>query len=638
VNAWTDAHAATKEDVNPTNPAPAGAADDFDPFALGAISGVIPTTEAQREVWLAHRLASQASLAYNESVDLHLDGTLDTDALSAALSALLARHDALRSTFSPDGEQLIVAVPGAAPLPLHDLSGLNGAARNEALAQAHAAAVDTPFDLEQGPLFRAALYRLAPAQHVLLMTAHHSVCDGWSWGVIADELGLLYAEQRGQGPALDAAPSYADYAQWERAEAATPMAQTQLAYWLGQYPGSTLPALELPLDRPRAARRGFDARRIDVLLPTPLVEAARQLGTRAGVSLFATLFSVFAALMHRLSQQDDLVVGVPAAGQAASGMPKLVGHCVNLLPVRVAVDAAQPFDALLRQTADTLLDAFDHQTLTYGTLLKHLPVTRDASRPALVSVMFNLDRAATSQGGSFPGLQSRLSGNARHYENFELFLNAVPVAEGLLLELQYNTALFDEATVRRWLALYGDALAQLARQPQATVAQALACSADDLALLQSFNATAAPYDAQVRIDALITRQAQATPSAVAVRAGGATLSYRDLDARANGLAAALQAQGIGPGDLVGLCCARNAHMLVALLGILKSGAGYVPLDPAFPRERLEFMIEDAQLRVAVTDADTDATAPLQSLARVRADGVAPTAVPPTHDGNTDNVA
>ncbi|MGJ7489004.1 amino acid adenylation domain-containing protein [Variovorax sp. ZT4R33] len=639
MNARAAIHDLTGSHVNPTTEPKDGAvADDFDPFALGAIAGVVPTTEAQREVWLAHRLGSQASLAYNESVDLQLDGVLDVGALSAAVTALLARHDALRATFSPDGEQLIVAAPGPIALPLNDLSALNAEARAEAMTKAHTEAVETPFDLEQGPLFRAALYRLAPTQHVLMMTAHHSVCDGWSWGVIAEDLGLLYAERCGQGAALDPAPRYADYAQWERAEAVTPMAQTQLSYWLGQYPGATLPTLELPLDRPRAARRSFDARRTDVLLPAPLVDAARQLGARAGISLFATLFSVFAALVHRLSQQDDIVVGVPAAGQAASGMPKLVGHCVNLLPVRVAVDAAQPFDTLLRQIADTLLDAFDHQTLTYGTLLKHLPLKRDASRPPLVSVMFNLDRAATSQGGSFPGLQSRLCGNARHFENFELFLNAVPVSDGLQLELQYNTALFDESTVRRWLALYGDALAQLARQPDATVAQALACSAEDQALLQSFNATAAPYDAQLRIDTLIARQAQATPEAVAVRAGGVSLSYRELDQRSNGLAASLQAQGIGPRDLVGLCCARNAHMLVALVGILKSGAGYVPLDPAFPRDRLEFMIEDAQLRVAVTDADTDATAPLQALARVRADDVRPTSEQPSHGGDAGNVA
>jgi amino acid adenylation domain-containing protein len=613
-------------------------ARDFDPFAFGAIAGVIPTTEAQREVWLAHQLGSQASLSYNESVDLQLDGVLDTAALAAAVNVLLARHDALRATFSPDGAQLIVTEPGTVALPLHDLSGLGAEARAQAMAKVHAEAVETPFDLEQGPLFRVALYRHAPARHVLTMTAHHTVCDGWSWGVIGEELGLLYAEQIGEGPALDAPPSYADYANWERTEAATPAAQKQLAYWIGQYPGSTLPTLELPLDRPRAARRSFDARRADVLLPAPLVEAARQIGAGAGVSLFATLFSLFTALVQRLSQQDDVVVGVPAAGQAASGMPRLVGHCVNLLPIRVAVDASQPFDALLKQVGSTLLDAFDHQTLTYGALLKKLPVARDPSRPSLVSVMFNLDRAETLQGGTFAGLRSKLASNPRHFENFELFLNAVPVPDGLQLELQYNTALFDESTVRRWLALYADALARLARQPGAAVAEALACSAEDAALLHSFNATAAPCDTQVRIDALVARQAAATPDAVAVRAGHAQLSYRELDQRANALAAALQAQGTGPGDLVGLCCARNAHMLVALVGILKSGAGYVPLDPSFPRERLEFMIEDARVRVAVTDAATNGSAPLQLLTRVRADTVQATAEQPRHDGDAGDVA
>ncbi|MDM0091133.1 MULTISPECIES: non-ribosomal peptide synthetase [unclassified Variovorax] len=615
-----------------------GLGQDFDPFAFGAIAGVIPSTEAQREVWLAHQLGSEASLAYNESVDLALDGPLDPAALHAALVALVARHDALRASFSLDGTELIVVEAGDFELPLHDLSGLAAEARDQAMAAAHAEAVETPFDLERGPLLRAALYRHTPTRHVLLLTAHHTVCDGWSWGVIADELGQLYAEQTGQGPALEPAPSYGDYANWAREEAETPAARAQLAYWLGRYPEATLPTLELPLDRARPARRRFNARRLDVLLPAALAEAARQQGARAGVSLFATLFSLFAALMHRLSQQDDLVIGVPVAGQAASDMPRLVGHCVNLLPVRVAVEASQPVETLLKTVGGTLLDAFEHQTLTYGALLKKLPVARDPSRPSLVSVMFNLDRAPASPGGTFPGLHSTLSGNPRHFENFELFLNVVPVADGLMLELQYNTTLFDERTVRRWLALYTTALERLTRTPGASVAEALACSADDVALLRSFNATAAPFDAQLRIDALIARQAEATPEALAVRAGGASLSYRELDRRANGLAAALQAQGIGPGDLVGLCCGRNAHMLVALVGILKSGAGYVPLDPAFPRERLEFMTGDAQLRVAVTDADTDGAAPLQALARVRADQVAPADAAPGHAGDAEAVA
>ena len=611
---------------------------DFDPFAFGTISGVIPSTEAQREVWLAHQLGGDASLAYNESVDLKLDGLLDTVALQAALVALVARHDALRASFSLDGTELIVVESGAFGLPLHDLSGLGAEARCQAMADAHAEAVETPFDLERGPLLRADLYRHTQTGHVLMLTAHHAVCDGWSWGVIAEELGQLYAEQTGQGPALDAAPSYEDYANWARDEAETPAARAQLAYWLGRYPDATLPTLELPLDRARPARRRFTSRRLDVLLPAARVEAARQQGARAGVSLFATLFSLFAALMHRLSQQDDLVIGVPVAGQAASGMTRLVGHCVNLLPVRVAVDGSQPVEALLKTVGSTLLDAFEHQTLTYGTLLKKLPVARDPSRPSLVSVMFNLDRAAASSGGTFPGLHSKLIGNPRHFENFELFLNAVPVADGLMLELQYNTGLFDERSVQRWLALYTEALERLTHTAGANVDEVMACSAQDAALLQSFNATAAPFDAKVRIDALIARQAQATPDAIAVRAGGTSLSYRELDRQANGLAIALQAQGIGPDDLVGLCCGRNAHMLVALLGIFKSGAGYVPLDPAFPRERLEFMVDDAQLRVAVTDEDSDATAPLQALARVRADQAVPGDTAPTQAGDAEGVA
>jgi len=615
--------------------APSTTEEDFDPFAAGVLERVIPTTEAQREVWLADRLSPQASLAYNESMDLRLDGALDVQALRQALSRLVARHEALRASFSADGLQLMIAQAEPFEPALHDLSGPDADAR---LAQARIEAVETPFDLENGPLFRAALYRLPAQRHVLLMTAHHAVCDGWSWGVICEELGRLYAEQLGAGPGPQAPARYADYAAWEAAEAAAPAMQAHLAFWLARFAGGTLPVLELPLDRPRAPVRSFAARRIDAQLDAPLVDAVRKLGARSGASLFATLFSVFAATIHRLSQQDDLVIGVPSAGQAVADMPRVVGHCVNLLPIRVAVESQTPMDGLLRQCGSTLLDAFEHQTLTYGSLLKQLPLPRDPSRPALVSVMFNLDRDAGTGDDLFPGLRTQVAANPRRFENFELFLNIVPADGGLRLELQYNTALFDEATVQRWLALYRAALERFVQQPALPVAAALAPTAQDAALLAAFNATAAPFDAQARVDALIARQAAATPEATALIAGDTRMSYRELDQRANALAHALRARGVAAGELVGLSCARDAHMLVALLGILKSGAGYVPLDPSFPQERLDFMAKDADLRLVVADASTAPHWDTGPVAVVHAHALAPQAAAPAPLGSAEDVA
>lgn len=383
-------------------PPAASAAAEFDPFAGGAIAQIVSTTEAQREVWLGDKLSQQASLAYNEAVKLRLRGVLDTRALAATLDSLIARHDSLRTTFSPDGTQMLIGEASPLSMSEHDLAHLDAKAQAKSLDEDCVTAVTEPFSLEEGPLFRAALYRLSPIDNVLLMTAHHAVCDGWSWGVITEELGQLYAEKIGEGPALEAAAQYADYTVWEAAETASPAMQDHVDYWLSCFGGSTLPVLELPVDHPRAAVRTFTSQRIDHLLDRELVDGLRKVGAASGTSLFATMFGAFATLLHRLTEQDDLVIGIAAAGQMAADMPTLVGHCVNLLPMRVAVDGQLPFHALVRQSGTALLDAFEHQSLTYGTLLKKLPVPRDPSRLPLVNVLFNVDRDAAPGNGTFP--------------------------------------------------------------------------------------------------------------------------------------------------------------------------------------------------------------------------------------------
>ncbi len=617
---------------------PSMEAMDFDPFASGAIERVIPTTEAQREIWLADGLAAQASLAYNESVSLTLRGALDHTALEMALNRLLARHESLRATIASDGMQLLIGAQGSLKLPLHDLTALALPARQTELSRLRAQAVETGFDLERGPLLRAALCQCEPAWHELLLTAHHIVCDGWSWGVIIDDLARLYAEQVGLGPSPDLPPTYEDYARWERAQASDPAMHEHTGYWLEQFGGGVLPVMELPLDRARPALRTFASRRVDVLLERSLIEVVRKLGAASGASLFSTLFGAFAGTLHRLTQQDDLVIGVPAAGQAVSDMPALVGHCVNLLPIRIRVDADLDIQALIRQSSRTLMDAFEHQTLTYGTLLKKLQLPRDPSRPTLVSVMFNLDRNATTPGDGFPGLQVETRSNPRHFENFDLFLNCSPTTSGLQLECQFNTGLFDESSVRRWLDVYRTALQRFAASPGLSVRQAFALGDSDRRLLATFNATEAPYEAGARIESLIAAQASATPEAIAVVAGAHQLSYRELDRRANALAHELLQHGVGVGDLVGLCCSRNEHMLVALVGILKAGAGYVSLDPSFPRERLDFMTQDAGLRLVVIDASTGASWADKPVRVLPADTRALAAVAPAVRATSQDVA
>ncbi|WP_051953647.1 non-ribosomal peptide synthetase [Xenophilus azovorans] len=605
---------------------------DFDPFAAGAIERVIATTEAQREVWLADRLAPQASLAYNESVSLVLRGPLDADALRRAIEQTVARHESLRATISADGMQLLIDEPAPRELPLRDLAGLDEAARQAALAQARAEAVETRFDLEQGPLLRAVLLRCAPDLHELLLTAHHIVCDGWSWGQVIEDIGLLYAQGvGGDGSGLAPAPArYEDYVQRERIEAQGPEMEAHTRFWVERFAGGEAPVVDLPADRPRPATRGFDSRRVDVLVDAALVQQVRQRGAASGASLFATLFGAFAGTVHRLTQQDDLVIGVSAAGQSAHDMPTLVGHCVNLLPIRIAVDQGMAMQALVRQSGTTLLDAFEHQTLTYGTLLRKLQLQRDPSRPTLVSVVFNLDREAAVPAGAFPGLAVDIVANPRHFENFELFLNCTPTAQGLRLECQYNTGLFDEASVLRWLALFRAGLERFAADPALTVAQAFAPGEADRALLAAFNRRAEGAPREELLHVCFERQAAAQPQAPALRLDGRTVSYGELNAQANRIAHRLLALGLRPDSLVGLCAERSVEMLAALLGILKAGAAYVPMDPAYPADRLAHMLRDSAPAALLTQSHLAARVPPGDAPVILLDD-ATLAAQPAHD-------
>jgi len=577
---------------------------EFDPFMLGSIENIIASTEPQREVWLGDRLSPEASLAYNEALLLRLRGVLDTAALAAAINRLVERHQSLRSTLSPDGMQMLIGE--ATPLGLieYDLSPLDETALESALADARSTAVRTPFVLETGPLFRATLYGISPLDHVLVLSAHHVVCDGWSWGVISEELGMLYAEQLGTGPAPEPAPRYADFAAWEANEAASPAMQGHIAYWLSRFSGNSLPVLELPLDHPRPAVRTFNSRRIDHLLDPQLVMNLRKLGSGSGTSLFATMLGAFATTLHRLTAQDDLVIGIAAAGQLASDMPKLVGHCVNLLPLRIAVNAHMPFDALMQASGNLLLDAFEHQTLTYGTLLKKLPLQRDASRLPLVSVLFNVDSDMSTNHRNFAGLDIEQGSIPRDYENFELFFNATPVAGGMRIEAQYNADLFDGLTVQRWLGIFESVLRAVVSDPAQPLGKINLLLPAEAAMLATFQPIPTALTSGAFMHSGFMKQAASQPGRWALKHGKQRLTYRELDQQSNQLSHALKARGIGQGQLVGLCLDREPLMFIALLGVLKSGAAYVPLDPTFPQARLDYYAEDAKLALLLTLSTT----------------------------------
>ncbi|WP_114238540.1 non-ribosomal peptide synthetase [Dyella sp. C9] len=590
--------------MNPNDATPlsttAPVAVDYDPFAGATLARVVPATAPQREVWLAAALEPDASLAYNESISLRLHGALDVPALQAALQQLVDRHEALRATFSHDGDELYIAAQLTVPCPVRDLSWLGVDERDADIQDTLRHAVITPFDLENGPLVRAELLHLDPEDHLLVFTAHHIVCDGWSFGVIVRDLAALYAQQLGAGPAPEAPEAFGDFALAQAAHAQGGEGRQAEAYWLKRF-GGNAPSLDLPTDHPRPRQRSFSSRRQDLTLDAALVADIKLVGAQRGASLYATLLSAFGLLLQRLSGQDEVVIGIPSAGQASGGHDTLVGHCVNVLPLHVAIDPARPFADSLLQVRGDLLDAFDHQQYTLGSLLARLALPRDPGRLPLVSVLFNLDQVLDERTVDFPGLEFEFAGNPRAFENFELFVNAVQDHGSLRLECQYNSELFDAATIRAWLEAYATLLRHAARTPEAA-GQALGLvSGDALAALKALQPERTPYPAGQLAHEYFEAQADRVPSHIAIAGHAAPLTYAQLEARANRIAQVLRERGIAQGSLVGLSLSRGPDMVAALLAVLKTGAGYVPLDPGFPAERLAFMAEDAALGALVVD-------------------------------------
>ncbi len=553
-------------------------------------------TEPQIEIWLSSQLGDAASCAFNESVSIRLRGTLDSSALENAVSAVVARHDALRAVFSPSGEHMQFAPPTALKLDCVDLSGPDGEAALEALVKADAS---TPFDLVTGPAFRAQLVRMAPDDHVLVFTAHHIVCDGWSINVIVSEIAALYDAARTHVPAmLDPPMAFSAYA----ADSALKTGQSDEAYWLGKFKAAVQP-LDLPTDRPRPASKSFNGATCTGRIDIGITNAVRRAGSAKGCTLFSTLLTAFQVLMGRLSAQSETVVGIPTAGQSLVEDQILVGHCVNFLPVRAGWQADTTWAALMSDTKQAVMELYDHQDYTLGTLVRKLGLARTPDRLPLVDVQFNLEKLAP--GLTMQGLSVEIAGNPKSHVNFDLFFNITEDSEGLRLDCDYSTDLFDQRTIARWIDCYRTLLRALAADPDALVEEApLLSDAERAGLCSGSNATDISYPAELGMHRLFEMQAVQTPNAIAARYGEASLTYAELDRAANRLAHYIRGRvGNRSGALVAVHLERSLEMLVALLAVHKAGCAYLPLDPKFPAARLRLILDDARIAGILTDSD-----------------------------------
>jgi amino acid adenylation domain-containing protein len=589
---------------------------EFDPFAGPELLRLVPITESQAEIWAACLLGGDdASRAYNESVTLRLAGPLDRAALQRALQTLLQRHEALRSAFSADGKYSCVFRELPVELDYQNITTLGSAAQQAAVAAHVAHDAQYIFDLLHGPLLKATLFGLAAEAHQLVLTAHHIVCDGWSMGIMLQELGALYsAYYQGVQPALPNATQFGQYADEQLLFSRSAAYQAVEQFWLAQYQGQ-VPVVALPTDFSRPALRTYRSARADYALAPSLVAGLKKVGLGAGCSFVTTLLAAFEVLLAQLTGQNELVVGLPAAGQSASGLPQLVGHCVNLLPLRSQPYGDGDFITYLRQRKTALFDAYEQQQLTFGSLLKKLRLVRDAARVPLVPVVFNIDLGLTNDV-VFEGLHYELVNNPRSYESFELFLNASGTEQDLVLEWSYNTDLFKAETIRFWMGSFETLLGSIIAEPTTSLRVLVQGEAAPLAAAyHALNTTAQPYPAHKTLHQLIAEQARATPERPALRFRDEELSYYELDRRANQLANYLWHQGVQLGDVVAIAIERSPALVIALLALMKCGAAYVPLDPAYPAERLEFMLADAgaKLLLASTPAALATTATVLAI-------------------------
>ncbi|MGH3776207.1 MAG: amino acid adenylation domain-containing protein, partial [Pseudonocardiaceae bacterium] len=567
--------------------------------------GELPLSFAQQRLWFLDEFAPGAP-GYVSGFALRLRGDVDVDALSEALTAVVARHESLRTTFdSVDGRGVqVVHPPSVLPLPVLDLSelarpDLTAPQRDAELRRVVAVESARPFDLSRGPLLRVGLVRISAVEHVLTVAMHHIVTDGWSMGVLLGELGAFYsAAVRGQDADLPVlAVQYVDYAVWQRELLSGPALDTALEYWRDQLSG--LAALELPTDRPRPAVLTAAGAIYEFVVPAQVVAGLKAVGHRLDGTLFMTLVAACQVLFSRWSSQDDIAVGTVVSGRERAELEGLIGFFVNTLVLRSRVDGRQSFVEFLAGVRETVLDAFAHQHVPFERVVDELAPVRDTSRTPLFQAMVVLQNAP----GKAPELDGvevsalELPVTTATFDVTAQFQESGDVLAGML---QYNTDLYDATTMQRMADHLLVLLAGIAADPdQPVLGLPLLTAAETHQVVAGWNDTAREVP-EATLPELFAAQVTAHPDAEAVRCGSVSLTYAELDEQANRLAHWLIEMGVGPERLVAVALPRSAELVIALLAVAKAGGGYVPVDPDYPEQRIGFMLTDAAPVVVLT--------------------------------------
>ncbi len=579
---------------------------------------VFPTSFGQRRFWFLDQF-EPGSPYYNIPMAIRVRGRFDVDIFKRVIDEIVDRHEILRTTFWPEkGEPLQIIAPELhLEIPVVDLTHLHGEKLDEEIKRLATVEARTPFDLAKGPLFRVTILKASDTDHVLLVTMHHIISDGWSIGVLVREITALYAAfSQGKPSPLPELPiQYADFAEWQREYLQGEVLEEQLNFWKEQL-GDNPPVLELPTDRPRPQIQTNVGSSERLVLPKELTDKLYGLARQEGATLFMVLLAGLRVLLGRYAGQSDLTIGTPIANRNRAEIEPLIGLFINTLVLRNRFDDNPTFREMIRRERQVTLAAYDHQDLPFEYLVDALQPSRDMSYPPLFQVMLILQNApmkGTQVGDlSFEQIDVDM-GTSTHDLTFSITENP----NGLVIDVEYNTDLFERATIQRLLRHFKQLLQAVTERPEQPVLTVNFLAEDEIKqIIEDWNATEAPREPDVCIHHLFERRVAENPQAIAVVAPGEAVTYEALNRRANQLARYLHEQGVGPETVVGIMLNRQAHLLQAVLGVLKAGGAYLPLDPSYPQERLNYMLQDARVPVLICQKELQDLIPAEYHGRV----------------------
>jgi amino acid adenylation domain-containing protein len=578
----------------------------FNPFACQEIEKAIYTTKSQSEIWTSCFFGgTDANRAYNLPITIDFDGLLDSKAMEQSIQTIVNRHESLRACFSTDGVYMSILKELPIGIDKLDLKNLNEESQNAAFEHYKKQNANYIFDLVNGPLIKVGLISFSNVKHSFILTVHHIICDGWSIGVILQELGIIYsALVENKTPLLPESIAFSDFANQEQLFSNSNEYQEVEKYWINMYQ-ENIPVLNLPTDNPRPPLRTYKSKHLDFALDSKLVASIKKIGLDTDTSLITTMLAGFEVFLRQVTGQNDIVVGVPAAGQPVADMDCLIGHCVNLLPLRSNPESNISFIDYLNRRKLELFDAYDNQQLSFGHLLQNLNVARDPSRIPLVPITFSMGLGLTDNV-AFTNLNFKLINTVKSFDTFEIFLNASGNETNLILEWSFNEVLFEPETIKKMMQSFEQILQNIVEDPSKTLEQIT--FHDFSSEYTKLNTTETPFP-NVSLSKLLSKQAEIKPNNIALEYNNTKISYHDLHIRANQFAHFLTAHGVQSGDYIAVSYPRSPELVYAILGIIQCGAAYLPLDHEYPAKRVEYMMEDSKAKFLVTSKALSLTLP-----------------------------